>query len=77
MQHPKHIRITVFPNSDDSYVKQEEVDASYNVYVQSAASDGRANKEAVQLMRRYLGIDKQIRIVSGHRSKQKIIAIAD
>lgn len=76
MAEDKHIRIRVIPNSSDSSVEKSKEGAAYTVYVRSAAESGRANKEAIRLIKAFLGVKRQIRIVSGHRSQQKILAIA-
>jgi uncharacterized protein (TIGR00251 family) len=74
MKDKQHIRITVFPESSKAQVKQRS-DTAYSVYVQASASDGAANKEALETLREYLKISGQIRIVSGHRAPKKIVEI--
>lgn len=76
MSQPKHIRITVFPESADAQVRPQNTPGAYDVYVQSPATSGAANREAIKLIRNFLSIDTQIRIVSGHKSPQKILEIA-
>lgn len=77
MAEEKHIRIRVIPESSEAYVEKSKDDEPYMVYVRSSAEAGRANKEAIRLIRDFLKIDGQIRIVSGHHSPSKILAIAN
>lgn len=77
MSEDKHIRIRVVPKSSETYVEKSKDDGPYIVYVRSAAKAGRANEEAIQLIRDFLRIDGQIRIVSGHHSPSKILEIAN
>ena len=48
----------------------------YHVYTSAKPIDGDANTAIVSLMAEYLWIKKyQIRLVSGHRSKHKVIEV--
>lgn len=75
MEDIRHIRITVYPGSSKDYVETCKDRDAFNVYVRAQAVNGEANKAALQCVRNFLDIDGQIRIVSGHRSPQKILAI--
>lgn len=77
MAKQRHVRITVFPESGESRVEAQKESAGFNVYVRSAAVSGAANKEAIHLLREFLDVGGQIRIVSGHRRPQKIISITN
>lgn len=77
MAEVKHIRVRVFPGARKAKVEHAENGEMIMVHVVAAAASGAANKEMLQLIRQYLQTDKQIRIVSGHRQPQKIIAITN
>lgn len=73
----EHIRIRVFPDANKARVEEIAEKDLIEVHVVSPASSGAANREAVQLLAEYLQTGKQIRIVSGHKRQQKIIAITN
>lgn len=72
-----HLRLRVVPNASASRIEKSKDSNSYIVYVRASAEEGKANKEAVEVVRKELGINGQIRIVSGHRKPNKIIAFND
>lgn len=45
------------------------------VYVRERAVEGRANKAAVKLLKKFFGRD--VRIVKGFKSREKIISVQD
>lgn len=73
----KHMRVRVFPGARKAKVEHAESGDMIKVHVVAAAASGAANKEMLQLIRQYLQTDRQIRIVSGHKQPQKIIAITN
>jgi uncharacterized protein (TIGR00251 family) len=70
------ISVRVKPNMKEE--KVEKVDKVFAVYVKEPAKEGRANKSVVELLSKYFKIPKsKIVILSGMKSKQKIIEIKD
>jgi uncharacterized protein (TIGR00251 family) len=70
------ISVRVKPNMKEE--KVEKVDNVFAVYVKEPAKEGRANKAVVELLSKYFKIPKsKIVILSGMKSKQKIIEIKD
>ncbi len=60
--------------------KQEKIgsinEANFNVFVKESPIEGRANKKVIELLAEYFKTSKlNIKIVSGHKSKNKIIEI--
>jgi len=68
------VRVFVKPNS-----KRDSVSDEGDLLVVSVTDpprEGRANKKVVELLAKYFGVKKsQVRIVSGHRSKEKIVEV--
>jgi len=55
---------------------EENVSGEYAVSVVSAAREGNANSEVIDILARYFKVAKSnIRIVSGQKSKKKILEI--
>jgi uncharacterized protein (TIGR00251 family) len=70
------ISVRVKPNMKQE--KVEKVDNVFTVNVKEPAKEGRANKAVVDLLSKYFKIPKsKIVILSGMKSKQKIIEIKD
>ena len=52
-------------------------DGSFKVYLKSAPTDGKANKELIALLADYFKVKKQgINIITGNRSRKKIVEIS-
>jgi uncharacterized protein (TIGR00251 family) len=69
------ILIKVKPNAKESRVEKQD-DATFSVWVHEPAKENRANAALVKILAEYFGVDRQnIKILIGHRSKQKIIEI--
>jgi len=65
------INIIVKANAkENSIIKEEDL---YKVSVKARAEDNKANIEVIKLLKKYF--NKKVRIVSGLRSKRKIIEI--
>lgn len=47
----------------------------FTAHVREKAKAGMANKRLIELLRAHFGAGKRIRIVSGHHSTHKIIAV--
>jgi uncharacterized protein (TIGR00251 family) len=68
------ISLRVKPNMKEE--KVEKVDDVFIVWVKEPAKEGRANRAVIELLSEYFKIPKsQIVILSGMKSKQKIIEI--
>ncbi len=69
------LHITIKPNSRESkLVKGEEI----TVLVKAAPVKGKANKELIRVLSEEWNISKnQISIISGHKSRKKLIKIQD
>lgn len=68
------LSVTIKPNSKQE--KVEKTEGGYIVYVKEPPVEGKANKAVIKLLSEYFGVPKsQITILSGMRSKQKVIEI--
>jgi len=70
------ISVRVKPNMKEE--KVERVDDVFTVYVKEPAKEGKANRAVIELLSEYFKVPKsKIVILSGMKSKQKIIEIKD
>jgi len=71
----KKLFVTVKPNSHQRVV--EKIDEThYRVEVKEPPVEGRANAAVIEAMAEYLHLPKsRLTIASGHKSKQKVLAI--
>jgi len=70
------IRVMVIPNSKKPSVKKEN--DTYVVRVDAPPTKGRANKRLIEILAEYFGVKKsRIRIISGEKSREKIVEIED
>ena len=68
------IKAKVIPNAKKNEVIES---GGIKVYVKSPAKEGKANKEAVELLAKYFKVKKnQIKIVRGKKSREKVIELA-
>lgn len=77
MSNISHLCVRVVPNASASRIEKCKDSETYIVYVRALAQEVRANQEVTEVVRRELGINGQIRIVSGHRKPNKILAFND
>lgn len=69
------VRVRVSPRSSREAVEAGPGD-SLHVRVKAAPVDGAANDAVLRLLARHLGVaPSQLRIVSGHRSRHKLVAV--
>jgi uncharacterized protein YggU (UPF0235/DUF167 family) len=62
------------PKSSRNFVKDEE--GCLKVYVSKPAQDGLANEQLIEVLAKHLGVKKyQIKIIKGHRARNKIIEV--
>jgi uncharacterized protein (TIGR00251 family) len=70
------IQVNVKPNSKTQEVSQEG--NSFTVKVKEPAKEGRANQAVIELLAEHFGVSKsQVRILSGLRSRNKVIEVAE
>ena len=70
------IQVEVKPNSKTEEVSQES--DSFIVRVKEPPREGKANQAVIKLLAEHFGVPKsQVRIVSGLRSRNKIIEVAE
>lgn len=70
----RHLTVTVAVNADTNRVIEK--DDTLQVYTTEPAEDGRANTAVVSIIQDYLSTDGFVRIVSGHKKRQKILEIS-
>lgn len=73
------IKVRVKPNSKVSNIEKSSVsEYDYLVKLKSKPKDGEANRELVIILSEFFNVLKQdIKIILGHKSKNKIIEIND
>lgn len=70
------IQVHIKPNSRHRQEAVKDDDGSFMIYVKSPAIEGRANKEAVELLAKYFKVSKsRVELVWGARSKRKVFRI--
>lgn len=70
------IQVKVKPNSRTEEVNQE--DDSFIVKVREPPTEGKANQAVIRLLAEHFGVPKsRVRILSGFRSRSKIIEVAE
>jgi hypothetical protein len=69
------IQVRVRPNSETEEVTQEG--DSFVVRVKEPPRDGKANQAVIKLVARHFGVrQSQVRILSGFKSRNKVIEVA-
>jgi uncharacterized protein (TIGR00251 family) len=70
------IQVKVKPNSKTDEVSREG--ASFIVKVKELPKEGKANQAVIKLLAQHFGVPQsQVRILSGFRSKNKVIEVAE
>jgi uncharacterized protein (TIGR00251 family) len=70
------IQVKVKPNSKTQEVGQEG--NSFTVKVKEPAREGRANQAVIKLLAEHFSVpESQVRILSGFRSRNKVIAVME
>ncbi len=70
------VKVRVKPGS--KRVKVEKVGDTLVVSVRSPAREGKANAELTEVLAEYYGVPKsRVRIVRGHRSRDKVVEIEE
>jgi uncharacterized protein (TIGR00251 family) len=69
------IRVKVKPNSRTEEVSQES--DSFMVKVKEPPKEGKANEAVIRLLAEHFGVPQsQVRILSGFKSKNKVVEVA-
>jgi hypothetical protein len=70
------IHVKVKPNSRTEEVSHEG--AGFVVKVKEPPKEGKANQAVIKLLAEHFGVSKsQVRILSGFRSKNKVVEVAE
>jgi uncharacterized protein (TIGR00251 family) len=70
-----NISVKVKPNSKENKIEKVH-DNTFVLWVKQAAKEGRANEAAVKLLSDFFDISKsRIAIISGHKSRNKIVSL--
>ena len=70
------IQVKVKPNSKAEELSQEG--DSFIIKVKEPPKEGKANQAVIKLLTEYFGISHgQVRIISGFRSRNKVIEVAE
>lgn len=71
------INVKVCPNAkkDEIILKGKNLDEGLIVRVKSQPEDGKANKELIKILKKYF--NKNVTIISGEKSRKKIIEIEE
>ncbi|MBR2709820.1 DUF167 domain-containing protein [Candidatus Saccharibacteria bacterium] len=68
------LRVTVKPGSSQSKIIQ--TDEGLTLYTHERAHDGEANTAVIKMLSKYYNVNKSsITIISGHKSRHKLIEI--
>ncbi|MDO9575211.1 MAG: DUF167 domain-containing protein [bacterium] len=71
------ITVKVIPRAKKRDIRKQP-DGSYKIKVLSPPIDGRANKEAIDIIAREFGVKlSRVRIISGEKAREKTIEIPD
>ena len=67
------LRIKLHPNSSQEKIQEVVKDKEYEVLTGEKPIDGKANEELIKVLKKYF--KKQVTILSGFKSREKIIEI--
>jgi uncharacterized protein (TIGR00251 family) len=68
------IKIKLHPNSSQEKINKISED-EYEVWIKEKPIDGKANEELVKILKKYF--KKQVEIVKGFKSREKIVEISE
>lgn len=75
---PTVVRATITPNSRKGPLVETLDDGTLRLYVRAPAVEGKANKAAIELLARHLGVRKgAVRLTGGATSRFKRFEIGD
>jgi len=70
------IRVKVKPGSKSEGISRQG--ASFTVMVREPPREGRANQAVIKLLAGYFGVPQsQVRVLSGHKSRNKVVEVGD
>lgn len=69
------ISIKIHPNSSQEKIQEIEKDKSYEVWIREKPVDNKANIQLLKILKKHF--KKEVQIVSGFSSRNKIVEIAD
>lgn len=67
------ISIKLHPNSSQEKIKEIEKDKDYEIWIKEKPVDGKANEELLKLLKKHF--KKEVKIVSGFKSRKKTVEI--
>lgn len=68
------LNIRVIPKASRNFIKEEG--SCFRVYLTSPAQGGLANAQLIRLMSGHLKVKKyQVRIIKGHKTRDKVIEV--
>lgn len=68
------LNVRVTPKASRNLIKEEE--GNLKAYLSRPAQDGQANAQLIELLSEYLKVKKyQIKIIRGHKSRDKVVEI--
>lgn len=72
-ENANHIKVKVFPEASEDLLEETDSD-SFIAYVRASATAGAANQAVITLLRKKFK-GKNVKIVSGHQKRHKIVAV--
>ncbi|NHJ47848.1 MAG: DUF167 domain-containing protein [Asgard group archaeon] len=70
------MKLYVKPNSQTQKIVYDSIDKNLTVFLKSPPDKGKANKELIKFLAKYLDISSsEISIISGHTSREKILML--
>lgn len=71
------VRVKVWPDAGEELVKKDKK-GGLEIFVREPPSQNRANKRVCELVARHFKVTaKNVRIVSGHRTRGKILSVRE
>lgn len=75
MSEEKHVRVKVWPDAGEELLKEGK-SGGLEIFVREPPQDNRANKRVCALVARHYKVRVQdVRIVSGHHARGKILSV--
>jgi len=75
MEDGKLVRVKVWPDAGEEYL-EETKKGGLEIFVREPPAENRANKRVCALVARHYKVPvKNVRIISGHRARAKILSV--
>jgi uncharacterized protein YggU (UPF0235/DUF167 family) len=71
-----HIKVKTFPAAASELV-QKLADNHFEIYLREPPRRGMANNAVIRILKSYLKLTGNVRIIHGHHSRNKIVEIND